>query len=148
MIKSLELRWLKPPRDIILPNVLFLQGNYKFGGCFFHPEKKEIFVDNRNYSLENGILVVVDNGSTIKSVASTIAHEFMHFSQYYTYSVFRNRKVATKLDNTIQYENAIKKFFTSDVFEMQALQYAYAKSPYDVTTYWLDILHEVQYGKS
>jgi hypothetical protein len=130
-IPSLEIRWLKYPKIISPPTIVIVDELDDYSGCYIHPQGGEAWVDGSPHTLRDGLIVA----SAHSNYESTIAHEFRHHMQY----VYVGMKFDSKpLRTDIPYRDAIVKYFTNSMTEMDALQYEMSKVKSDVCMEWYE----------
>lgn len=128
----LELNWLaKADKDILLPIVVFADIQYE--GYLCKPEKKEVLIDGRYYSLNRGIIVMNDMQND-DDIPATLAHEWRHLWQFYNSFVYDGKDWNT--NDKISYRKRIIEFFTTSYHEYDALLFELNKSPYDLNREW------------
>jgi hypothetical protein len=133
---SLELRWLqKKSKDLLYPNMLYVDKLAKAGGCFFHPRKGEVWVGCRPYDLTKGMIVVSEVWDD-NDLPTTIAHEWRHYLQYHKFGPIRG----IPINDELPYRERIKRYF-EDPFEKDALLYSHKIAPGKVSSYWVEIIN-------
>jgi hypothetical protein len=78
MLSSLELRWLKPPKDLSLP-LIVVDGSDGFWGVCYAPQRGELLIGNRYWPLDKGILHI--DVTTPMDPVALLVHEFRHHWQ-------------------------------------------------------------------
>ena len=130
---SLELNWLKFPKDISIPDIITVGvDDFNYGGCYYEPEWNSISVSDRSFSLERGLLVVRED-----NYESTLVHEFRHHVQRVHFGI---KPDGIEWEEGESYKNSIIKYFTSSVTEMDALLYELKHYPDDVNLEWYEWL--------
>lgn len=129
---SLELNWLKYPKDVSIPDIVVIgEDDYAYAGCYYEPEEDaEIYVDDKPYGLERGILLIRED-----QFEPTIVHEFRHHLQTIH---FGWKPEGHDFDFDNDYKDSIIKYFTTNKFEMDALLYELKYYPTDVNLEWME----------
>lgn len=82
-------------------------------------------------------IVVVS--SDIKEMASTIAHETMHYAQwlYGKLGDVNSAKYWNQVSSNLSYNKAIRAYFKKFPTEMEALEFQHRVAPTECTRFWL-----------
>jgi len=132
---SLELNWLPNSikKGLILPQIFFVQ-NSGVGGGYYRVKN----FDNDWGNLTKRPIIVIDIHSETNDLDSTIAHEFRHHWQLYTYGNWISPR--WKIENS--YKKSIIKFYSSCPYERDALQFETKLAPNDTNLEWKEWLLE------
>lgn len=149
-VPSLELNWLSssykqmsPPDVYVIPEI-----SYYASGLYYNPkdfENHEVFLYKENgeeltsFKIgKNGTIVVADLEEGY--VQNTIAHEFRHHIQFQKLGWIYNQEELGWEFVREQYEywDAIRIYFSHNMFEYDALLYSNTKYPCDYTLEWQD----------
>lgn len=79
MLSSLELRWLKLPKDLSLPLIVLCE-SANFWGLMHHPERGEVLLGHTYYPLDKGVLQI--NPKSKVNLVSVMVHEIRHHWQH------------------------------------------------------------------
>ena len=132
-IPSLELRWLNYPKDISIPDIIIVgKDEYEYGGCYYEPEKTEVWVTETPYPLDRGVLIVRED-----CYEGTLCHEFRHHIQR-THMGIQPDVVEFKFD--LRYKDAVIEYFTQSMTERDALMYELKHYPNEHTLEWYEWL--------
>lgn len=86
------------------------------------------------YTAGTNQLVVVECDCE-KQLASIIAHEFRHHTQYELNTYFSPN--GSVLDFALEYEEMIRVYFQTQPWELDALLYEHKLAPTELNTWWL-----------
>ena len=132
-----ELNWLnKKNKDISLPLFVY-QNNLPYSGCYYRPEKSEILINERYYSLKKGLIVMQPDNDDDDFMINAIAHEWRHHWQENN-GIKLNSVRWDLLQGT--YDQKIVKYFKSSYTEMDALLWASKIYPSEITDYWEELI--------
>lgn len=122
---SLELNWLKFPKDISIPDIIIISvDEYDFAGGYYSPNKySEIYVDGREYTMERGILLIREDQNE-----ATISHEFRHHQQMIDFG-WKLDEYDYEFNTDNEYKDAIIDYYTDNIPELDALLYEVKHSP-------------------
>lgn len=116
-------------KGVEVPAVKFVELNNQYGG-YYTPGTK---------------VLVIASDEEIDRTDSTIAHEYCHYLQY-TKGL---KKMGSNIDlfNKYCYNEAIRLYFRTQDFEMEALLFEYKHAPSEVNKFWLKALVLPEYRK-
>lgn len=137
-MKSLELNWIRKKVDktIPMPEVIFWPLTTCSGKYYPPEEGHEIFdLDDRPHSMCYGAIIVNPEFGD-EETQHTIAHEWRHHWQYYHGIDFGKSPI--KAFDTMEYEDALLKYFTTSDTELDALRFQYKYS--GVHDLWEEVL--------
>ena len=135
----LTLRWLRPPKDMLIPDIVECSSLSGAAGLYYSP-RPEAEVNGRCFDASRGLIVVADTDwYAADNTASTLAHEWRHHWQYMNGVVFDSKP----FDTSLPYRSAIVKFFCSSAVERDALRFEYERHPCETNTErmeWMGLL--------
>jgi len=104
----------RPDKQIILPPVIVVE-SFHMGGMYCAPEKKEIMLQGKHYSLVKGLIVLVciPGGD----LDASLAHEYRHHWQIMNGWKFDGREYNNPNQS---YKQNIIRYFLSSRSEMDA----------------------------
>lgn len=130
---SLELNWLKYPKDISIPDIIVIGiDDFDYGGCYYEPEMGEVWLNETPYTLDRGLLIVRED-----CYESTLCHEFRHHLQLVDMGIEPD---VVEFRTDLDYKDAIIDYFTQSVTERDALLYELKHFPNDYTLQWYEWL--------
>lgn len=127
-LTSLELNWIrrKVDKDLVLPEVVLGSSASLYGGCYWHPSKREALIDGIYYPLDRGLIEV--SAIEHENIGSIIAHEWRHHWQFYKGWDFEAADwgdFAAKFS----YEDAIANYFINIAKEADAFKFQLKYEP-------------------
>lgn len=127
---SLELNWLSKKKWYSYPDIVYMKNN-SYSGCYYHPQDVVVQLDDKEYELINGLIVINEGDDP-----ATIAHEFRHHQQYL--EGYDNKNPQT-FNNEVSYRQAVKEYFTTCKFEWDCLLYELKHYPDEHNQNWYEI---------
>jgi hypothetical protein len=126
----LELRWLKPPKHVPLPDVCIVE-DIDYNGLYYRPNNKRYLLGGRVHLNNKGTIVVASLDPQI------LAHEFRHHLQYlggmkqdFIDGVVRRKTLESIGVVNLSLETHCD-FYKNSATEWDALMYQHIKSPSD-----------------
>ena len=132
------LYWLqRKAKQLSTPELVFVPALPSAGGYFYRPERAELFINGKPYSLRKGVLMVVENVD-MGILTNSIAHEWRHYWQWFNLGRYlHSEEFNTKVD----YKREIQRFFKHPR-ELDALIFSYKVAPCWVSELWISWLKE------
>lgn len=143
---SLELSFL--PNSLLkgIPTPLILHVDRdNVGGCYWDPEDTEYLLYGERYIDSSRGVIQIAEQSCLEEEADVIAHEWRHHWQYVNGLMVNDEPSGPKwnhLSSTLPYEDAIRAYFRTQWFEMNALLFARRFSKHWLTEWWLELLRK------
>lgn len=137
---SLDFNWLPMSvrKGISTPRLLYIDEQHHYGGMYYFSMPYHYIIQEPDIDLdldlyEGGVVVVAgENGA-----AHTLAHEYRHHWQRETGRL----NEGSQFDAGSDYETSIRRFFTADPHERDALMFQHRLAPDDLSEYWMQILY-------
>ena len=138
MLRSLELSWLgSDVKGYSLPALVF-SARRDVGGCYYHPERAEVLLDETHHDLTRGLIVISSVWPEL--IPSSIAHEWRHHWQFLNGWQYDGKAWNWDRVNQANYDAAIVSFFTQSRSERDALRFERRKSQNDSNEQWISLL--------
>lgn len=121
----------------VIPLTVITNTLGEYGGIYYHPESKEILINDKYYSLSNG-LILVNSGTDERCINNCIAHEFKHHIQFCNGIEYDG--IDSKKFITLNYKQRIINYIIGSKSETDAFLFAEKIMPCSHTAQWRDWL--------
>ena len=135
---SLELNWLSSvDKQYSIPKVVFTTGGEN-SGVYYQSEPLEYLIGQIYVPFDTGVIVV--EGDDTISIANTLAHEWRHHWQRHNGFKWKPKSWNDMYARVGTYEKAIREYYHTQWWEMDALMFS-ARHGNDVyTEYWMELV--------